>query len=242
MPHKDWWVDHQWRERLLEEGYALREFGMEAFENVFIEELFDDIRRWLKKEKHFIILEDKPSENELKASLRYHGIELMVYVDEIMRHANSSETRVFLILLSKKESAELSDFITEFWEHVEEAAKQNYAVPRAVFKIGCLTCGRPLEEYCIICSECTEKYGRHRAGKGLARLADFAKKTLKKADGLQKAGKHVQASREYALLSKTILEGLTLPAGFLLTVINENEGLHHLATLFKKKAHDLASQ
>jgi len=238
MPRADWWVDYGWREKLLEEGYKWRELDMMAFRNVFVEDLFDDIRRWLKKEKHFIILEDTPRD-ELKASNKYEGIELMVHVDEIVRYVNSSETRVFFTLMSKKEDDKVSDFIKEFWEHAEKAAKQNSAVPRANFKTGCVTCGRPLEPYSILCSECTEKYRKHRAGEGLSRLSDFVKEVLKKADDFEKEGKYAEANEQYSLLSKAILDGLTLPSNFLLTTINENEGLRYLAAYLQKKAQKL---
>jgi len=245
MPRADWWVDHAWREKLLEQGFDVKAFEQVAYKNVFIDELFEDIRRWLIKAKCLTVLEE-PSltlANSLKASGRYREIELMVRVDEIGRYANSSDTRVFFILLSKKENTEVSDFVTQFFSYVNEAARKRSAVPRAVFKKGCVTCGRPLKVPSILCAECTERFQKHRASRYLARLSNRTKEDLRKARELEKEGKSVEAAEEYYHLAKKLVSPET---SYWLSIITENVGLydrlHHLSSIFEKKALNLRTK
>jgi len=76
---------------------------------------------------------------------------------------------------------------------------------------------------------------------GLSELSDFAREVIKKAEDFERESRYAEAGEQYSLLSKEILNGLHLAAStgrFVLTTINEDEGLRSLAEHIEKKAQD----
>jgi len=166
---------YAWEDQFKKEGLELKLDTEIRYPDTFPSMLMDKLQQWFH-DKGYMVLRDKRGiyggTLGVVGGLGKKRQAWIITMGEMVRWANSSDTRVFYKVYAPKEVGwdERENWEREFGVFLDSISSECSARPRAIYLTGCPTCGGDLEPDYIFCQTCTAKYVNHRACDAFQRL------------------------------------------------------------------------